>query len=358
MRYPIKVSHVMRLAARLICVHFALNCTLAGIWGAATLNIPQNFVGRCRQLLRAASQHDDTGAYVLNGVSISDYPNLLNVQQCDRAGIYEDYFSWHSTVVALVAERLEQCQINATAALDEPGPSSPAPLMNAILSSDVDTAERLLAAGANPFVVAASDAGSTPGLHIAAFQGADEIVALLLAAAHAKSSSSLRDLVTAKDLQGRHAVDVALSDKAICLLQAAGVGRAPVDAGCPAKSSAWHLKTGGTLYTPGAGDAHCQAGSVGCGTDTATETVFGNAAGWQKHTGMPPLAADIGSNYCDIPEINGAIDSDAFIRQFRSLRKPVIFRGAAAKWGAMSKWGKKYLTNMSAGIEVACGAIP
>lgn len=297
---------------------------------------------------------------MLNGVSLSEYPDLVDVQQCDREGIYKDFFSWHSTIVARVAERLGQCQINATAGLDEPDkPSLPAPLTNAVLSSDAGTAEQLLAAGANPFVLISGLADTpTTALHIAARHGSDRMIELLLAAAHAKSPQSLRELVMTKDVHGRPPADAAFSDKAICLLQAAARGLAPADAGCPAAASVWPMKTEDSSYAPDARDAQsCQAGSTGCAA--ASTAVFGNADGWQRYeSSTPPLARDIGSHHCGIPEIKGAIGSEAFMLQYRSLRKPVMFRGAAAKWPAMTKWTKHYVAAAAGDVEVECSSIP
>ena len=397
-------------------------------------------VDRCRDLTKAAWARDmaladgtgdanlndvhhwldaDAFPYHLAGLSIKDYPNLQDEQVCSREGVFKDLFDWHADTVSAIGQRLAQCHINAPEAYNEmDNIKHPSPLLGAILFCDVATATVLLSAGASPSIRVNLDGHFTTGLHMALYGSCDSIVQAMLTAAYAVSLESLTALALTRDSpHDRSPVDVAVTDRAMCLVTAAADGRPPVEAGCPAYSTVWHMRdrsrgndrdpstntaTAANKYAAnrnqpdgtvaekkeavldareaeaaaidetqrrdGAiGDAGtCGAGDHGCTQDTrpTPSQDQGRHTGqanrdWFKHTGIPPLMANMrDGGACDILEVNGPIDRDVFFGVHRPLRRPVLFRGAAANWPAASLWTKDYLAEKAGHVLVDVSAIP
>ena len=323
-----------------------------------------HLVSHCRSLLRAAGTTRVAGP-LLHGVTVADYPDLARAQACDRAGVYKDMFHGHARAVTSVVRKLEACGIKGRAAFNEADrANTPPPLHSTVMGNDAETAKALMLGGADPyfeFMQHSKTLGDsvTTGLHMAAHNGCDDIVEHMLEAAAAKAMPAMARLVAAKDTFGQLPIDVCFTDKARCLLAAAGRGVPPAEADCPGEASSWDITIRGA-----GGDQTCDApGGEGCGASAGASSrpatgAPGGPGGWHRHAGTPPLLRDIGPARCDITEFQGSITSDEFLHTVRSRRRPAIFRGAAANWAAFSTWTKEYLVATAGNASVDSVPIP
>ena len=226
-------------------------------------------------------------------------------------------------------------------------------------------------------------------MHEAAIDGEDAIVAGMLTAAHARSPRLLADLVADLDRFNRTADHVCLTDRCACLVAAAGKGTSPAESGCPVSHVGWRLRRPDTWSSPApaadptdagaAPDTQAPASAAEEGTggaggkeggcDEDGEGTSGCAVGrkpveteggWRSYgSGLPPLAKNASDlARCDITEVRGAVDSATFIKDFHSIRRPTMFRGAAADWVAKAKWTKDYIRRKMGGLSSQCGVIP
>jgi hypothetical protein len=303
-------------------------------------------------------------------------------------------------------------------------------LLTAITANDVPTATALLAAGADPFIQLWQGTYSFTALHVAAKTGCDDIVEAMIVAARLKSVGALKHLLAAKDSVGHSVHEVALSDRARCLIDTAtGESSFP----CPAQATEWHItipswrvpkkaagkavgkavseaanacngsidpaqcsakykamcadaELGDIIQTlcpvmcktctetdearhcisPADPGGSCHAGEAGAGCGSGAAVAAAGIDGWQRYTdAVPPLMLDVAADVtdasdppCDITQVHGEIDSDTFLQHYRTLQRPIIFRGAAAHWAAASKWTKEYLIAKAGSTQVQCGVIP
>ena len=186
------------------------------------------------------------------------------------------------------------------------------------------------------------------------------------------SAQHTADLIGRRDRYNRTALDVSLTDRVTCLLTAASTGAARGGAVssalvCP-PATKWSVKVSAKRsederWSEAVGSsASCATGDASCtehAAEAAAVSVVGDS-GWQEYHGPAPLAIGMGGGgkRCDITEVDGNVDSETFLHEYHSLRRPVVFRGAAAEWIARKKWTKGYLNEKMGGLMADCASIP
>ena len=220
----------------------------------------------------------------------------------------------------------------------------------------------------------------TTALHLAATTGADVVVHMLLAAAHWRSVADLGALVAGSDRYGRTPADVAFTDKGVCLLHAAAEGTPPAQAVCPGTATRWGGRWSTDAAAPNtlaaaaaaagvAGSAGARlvddapaAAGIGVDVGVRASAAVADAGGWRAYGGVenpPPLALDLPSaRHCEVAEVEGNITAGEFLERYQSLRRPVVFRGAARHFPAFTRWTRAYLKKQAGKIKVAQNRIP
>ena len=200
--------------------------------------------------------------------------------------------------------------------------------------------------------------GMTP-LHLAASRGHVHAAALLMNEIQELNEVSRLKLLEQADAWGRRASDLALSPRMQNVLAPAirGSGSSSsredacvADAGCSAddthpgctnqQASSWW----GTRTRPPWQHSHVDSSGVS-GGGSGSNTDNGSAGN--------------GASQCDIDVVNAtALETEAFVRDYLLVQKPVLIRGGANAWPAREKWTLKHFTDQHSQHPVQPGAIP
>lgn len=299
----------------------------------------------CRELIKAqrAGEVAQSGGH---GVEFHDVPNMVNNWLCtqEEVGLFVNRLN--ADMIAELVAGFARCAIKIDLDFSDGGVPEP-PLSSAARNGNLQSAELLLSLGAK--TMSANVLGQTP-LHIAALSGHGDIAVSLLQAA--KRRSDLEALLASKDVYGRIAGDHAAAGPCSCLLSGPLL-QGDIDAVWEGCSRGGAGDTGSRAMDGGPEEMNRGVPEHEAKRASASPPPFeaGTPSGWRRYTGTPPFAkvgnAAAAGVSAGIAQVDGAISAETFVKDFVSVSRPAIFRGAAANMTALTDWTPGFLSSVT-----------